>query len=177
MATLQYGHSGLTNVVDRNVEALVRMRRERESRRGVQQRVADWIGDFAGSLTFVYIHFFFFGGWLLVNSGVVPGVRPFDPFPFVMLAMWASVEAIFLSTFVLINQNRQNAVAEMRADLDLQVSLLTEHELTRLVHMVDAISDRLGVPHNKPDDLEEIKQDVPPEIVLERLEKEGSSEV
>ena len=75
-----------------------------------------------------------------------PGLRPFDPFPFVMLAMAASVEAIFLSTFVLISQNRMAELADKRADLDLQINLLSEHEITRLVKLLDAVAKRLGIP-------------------------------
>jgi uncharacterized membrane protein len=77
-------------------------------------------------MRFVYLHVVLFGVWLLVNLGVVPGVPRFDP-SFVVLAMVASVEAIFLSTFVLIMQNRMAATADKRADLDLHISLLTEH--------------------------------------------------
>ena len=80
-------------------------------------------------MRFVYLHLALFGGWIIVNLGLIPGLRPFDP-SFVVLAMVASVEAIFLSTFVLISQNRMAAAADRRADLDLQVSLLAEHEIT-----------------------------------------------
>ncbi len=113
-------------------------------------------------------HFLLFGGWLLVNSGVVPWIEPFDPFPFVMLAMFASVEAIFLTTFVLVSQNRMGALQERRAKLELQVNLLAEHEATRLIAMVDAIAERVGVPRH---DVEELKRDVRPEQVLDALDR------
>ena len=77
-------------------------------------------------------------------------MRPFDPFPFVMLAMIASVEAIFLSTFVLISRNRQARLAERRAELDLQISLLAEHEITRLVERLEAVAEHLGVEQGAP---------------------------
>ena len=80
------------------------------------------------------------------------------------------MEAIFLSTFVLISQNRMAAAAAMRADLDLQVSLLAEHEVTRLVTLVSGIADRMGVKTEADADLEEITQDVAPEAVLDELE-------
>jgi uncharacterized membrane protein len=72
-----------------------------------------------------------FGLWIVANLGWIPGVPKWDE-SFVVLAMWASVEAIFLSTFVLIGQNRMQAAADNRADLDLQISLLAEHEVTKL---------------------------------------------
>ena len=86
-------------------------------------------------MRFVYLHLAFFGFWIVANLGWVPAVPSWDP-SFVVLAMIASVEAIFLSTFVLISQNRMAAVADKRADLDLQISLLAEHEITRLVTLV-----------------------------------------
>jgi len=99
-------------------------------------------------------------------------VSPWDP-SFVVLAMIASVEAIFLSTFVLISQNRMAAAADKRADLDLQISLLAEHEVTRLVTLVSGIADRLGVRTQVHDELHEIEQDVAPEAVLDQMEKTG----
>jgi uncharacterized membrane protein len=105
----------------------------------------------------------------VVNLGWVPGVPAWDP-SFVVLAMVASVEAIFLSTFVLISQNRMAAAADKRADLDLQISLLAEHEVTRLVMLVSGIAERMGVKTDADADLQEITQDVAPEAVLDQLE-------
>jgi uncharacterized membrane protein len=92
-------------------------------------------------MRFVYVHVALYGGWITLNLGIIPGLPRFDP-TFVVLAMVASVEAIFLSTFVLISQNRMAAVANKRADLDLQISLLTEHELTKLATIVSAVNRR-----------------------------------
>src|SRR5437016_5007110 len=127
--------SQLARVVQRNIRALLEVRQQFEQRKSHQARIADAITAFTGSMTFVYLHALGFGGWILVNLGTIPGIKPFDPFPFAMLAMIASVEAIFLSTFVLISQNRMAALADKRADLDLQVNLLAEHEITRLIGM------------------------------------------
>jgi uncharacterized membrane protein len=121
-------------------------------------------------MPFVYLHAVLFGGWILVNTGVVPRLRPFDPFPFVMLAMWASVEAIFLSTFVLISQNRMAALADKRADLDLQISLLSEHELTRVLTLVDAMAERMGIQPCDAAEVAKLKEDVNPEAVLHEIE-------
>jgi uncharacterized membrane protein len=84
--------------------------------------------------------------------------------------MWASVEAIFLSTFVLISQNRMQAAADKRADLDLQISLLAEHEVTKLVTLASGIAERLGVQTSVDEELDEITQDVAPEAVLDEIE-------
>jgi uncharacterized membrane protein len=88
--------------------------------------------------------------------------------------MAASVEAIFLSTFVLISQNRMAALAEQRAELDLQINLLAEHEITRLVQIVSMIADRLQVSIPSEVDLHDIKQDVRPEVVLNEIEPVAS---
>jgi uncharacterized membrane protein len=170
---------GLTPVVERNIEALLRHRREEDERRGVQEKIADRVTRFTGSLLFVYIHLALFGAWILINLGWLPILPRFDE-SFVVLAMFASVEAIFLSTFVLITQNRMAVLADKRADLDLQVSLLTEHELTRLISLVDAIAERLEVVEARGPELNELKQDVAPERVLEerdrRARRHGLSE-
>lgn len=98
----------------------------------------------------------------------------FDP-TLVVLAMFASVEAIVLSTFVLMNQNRMSATAEGRAELDLQVSLLAEHEITRVVAMLSAVCKRMGVEQPEPHELADLKRDVAPEKVLDRLDEQSRS--
>ena len=124
---------------------------------------------FSGSMRFVYLHLALYGFWIVANLGWVPAVPRWDP-SFVVLAMIASVEAIFLSTFILITQNRMSALAEKRAELDLQISLLSEHELTKLVAMVDAISRHLRIDHGAGD-VDELKRNVAPEAVLDAIEK------
>jgi uncharacterized membrane protein len=155
--------------VERNIRALLQHRREEEGNRSRQERIADTITRFTGSLHFVYIHLILFGGWIAINLGWMPVVPRFDP-SFVVLAMVASVEAIFLSTFVLISQNRMAALADRRADLDLQVSLLAEHEITRLITLVTAIAERLQLDAAHNPELAELSQDVSPEKVMEKME-------
>ena len=121
-------------------------------------------------MRFVYLHVVLFGLWIIVNLGIVPGIPKFDP-SFVILAMVASVEAIFLSTFILISQNRMTAAAEKRAELDLQINLLAEHEVTKLVTMVSAIAARLDVRTEVDDEVNELKEDVAPETVLDEIEE------
>jgi uncharacterized membrane protein len=120
-------------------------------------------------MLFVYLHLALFGFWIIANLGWVPGVPSWDE-SFVVLAMIASVEAIFLSTFVLISQNRMAAAADKRADLDLQINLLSEHEVTKLVAMVSAISDHFGLHHVTGAEVEELKRNVAPEAVLDAIE-------
>jgi uncharacterized membrane protein len=164
---------GLSPVLDRNIEAL-RQRRLREERAASwQERTADAITRFTGSMLFVYIHLVVFGFWIIANLHWIPGVPVWDE-SFVILAMVASVEAIFLSTFVLITQNRMAAAADKRADLDLQISLLTEHELTKIASMLSDMAQQMGIRTKAQGDLDEVKRDVAPEAVLEKIEKKAS---
>jgi uncharacterized membrane protein len=159
----------MAQVVDRNIQALLEQRREQAQGRSRQERIADRVTRFTGSMKFVYIHLLLFGLWILINLGWLPSVPRFDP-SFVVLAMVASVEAIFLSTFVLITQNRMAALADKRADLDLQVSLLAEHEVTRLITLVTAMAERMGLELARDPELAELSQDVAPEKVMEKME-------
>lgn len=154
--------------LERNIEALVERRRRVAARASLQDRLAGRISDFAGSMAFVYIHIALFGGWIIINVGLLPVIPAWDP-SLVVLAMVASVEAIFLSTFVLINQNRMAAADAERAELDLQINLLNEHETTRLIMLVDAIARHMGIETVAADEVEELKRDVSPEKVLDRL--------
>jgi len=166
--------SGLSSVLERNIRSLTERRKREEAEATLQEVIADGITRFTGSMTFVYLHLAFFGFWIIANLGWIPGVPRWDE-SFVILAMWASVEAIFLSTFVLISQNRMAAVADKRADLDLQISLLAEHEVTRLVALVSAVADRLGVETEVDGELDEIQQDVAPDAVLDEIEAQPKS--
>jgi uncharacterized membrane protein len=159
----------LSSALRRNIEVLDDRRRQETATATRQERLADTITAFTGSMRFVYLHLAIYAAWILANVGVVPGISKFDP-SFVILAMEASVEAIFLSTFVLISQNRTAAAANKRADLDLQINLLTEHELTKLTEFVAVIAARLDVPPPSHPEIEEVKRDVAPEAVLDELE-------
>jgi uncharacterized membrane protein len=159
----------LSSALRRNIEAL-RKRRETEKRdASSEEKLADAITGFTGSMRFVYLHLVVYGAWIVWN--LMPGIPHFDP-TFVVLAMAASVEAIFLSTFVLISQNRAQAANDKRDDLDLHINLLAEHELTRLIEMVSAIAQKLEIGTDAEREVAEITKDVPPEVVLKEIEQQ-----
>jgi uncharacterized membrane protein len=160
---------GVAGVIAKNISAILAMRAEQEKKKSLQDRLADLLTRFSGSMLFVYVHAVWFGFWILLNVGWF-GIRPFDPFPFSLLTLIVSLEAIFLSTFVLISQNHAGVIADRRADLDLQINLLSEHEVTRVLRLIDAIADHLGVIEAKERDVEELKEDVGARQVLEELE-------
>ncbi|MDT8757693.1 DUF1003 domain-containing protein [Sphingomonas psychrotolerans] len=158
---------------DNIAELTARQRAEAQSA-PLSDRIADRITGFTGSMLFVALHLLVFGLWIAINLGAVPVVPRFDP-SFVVLAMVASVEAIFLSTFVLISQNRMAAAADRRADLDLHVNLLAEHELTKLAELVERIAVRLDVPVDDPQ-FSEIRKDIEPTQVLDALDERRREE-
>ncbi|HWO01565.1 MAG TPA: DUF1003 domain-containing protein [Blastocatellia bacterium] len=158
---------GLSDVVGENIAEIVKMRAEQERRKNSEERLADLLTLFSGSMMFVYVHAVWFGLWILFNVGWLGGT-PFDPFPFSLLTLIVSLEAIFLSTFVLISQNHAGAIADKRADLDLQINLLAEHEVTHLLALVDAIADHLGV--HRDNELEDLKKNVGARQVVDELE-------
>jgi uncharacterized membrane protein len=165
---------GFTSVLERNIDALRRKRQEEEKKASLQDRIAEVITRFSGSMAFVYVHLGLVAGWVAANLGLVPGVPAFDP-TFVILATFASVEAIFLSTFVLISQNRAAAEADRRSELDLQTNLLSEHEITRLLTLTRAIAGHLGIREASDPTLEELERHVAPEKVLDRLTEDEDS--
>jgi uncharacterized membrane protein len=126
-----------------NIAAVRKLEDEFTRTRTFSDRVVDVIGGFSGSLTFVALHALLFGGWILWNT---VGTRRFDPFPFMLLSLVVGLEAIFLSTFVLMKQNRMSKREDLRAHLDLQVNLLSEQEMTLVLQLLKRISTRLGVP-------------------------------
>jgi uncharacterized membrane protein len=160
----------LSNVLERNIRTILRLRIQADRERGIQDRIADLITNFSGHLVFVYVHIIWFGGWILLNTGNF-GVQPFDPYPYGLLTMVVSLEAIFLSTFVLISQNRMGQDAENRANLNLQIALLTESEVTRVLRMLDEIQDRMGISNDRDTSLTDLEKDIRPEDVLAEIHR------
>jgi uncharacterized membrane protein len=115
------------------------------------ERFVDWLNGIASSTLFLVSHFIAFAFWLLWNTGKL-GMRPVDPFPFGLMTTIVSLEAIFLTLFVLMAQQRESAIAELREELGLQVSLRVEQEVTKTLQLVAGLYTRLG--HRVSDDPE-----------------------
>jgi uncharacterized membrane protein len=158
----------LSRVIERNIRTLIRLRSKADRSRGLQDRLSDAVTTFSGQMVFVYIHMVWFGTWILLNTGRF-GVVPFDPFPYGFLTLVVSLEAIFLATFVLISQNRLSGEAENRTNLNLQIALLTEHEVTRVLQMLDAIQDRVGIENDEDSELADLEMETKPEDVLAEI--------
>ncbi len=159
----------LAKIVERNIDAIEMHRLEAEAEKTFHDRLADAITRFSGSMPFVYFHVAIFAIWITANTNLL-GVTAFDPYPFGMLTTIVSLEAIFLSTFMLVSQNRQGELAERRAELDLQINLLAEYEVTRILTLVDELARHAGICPCEDVDIDELKKDVTPEALLSELE-------
>jgi uncharacterized membrane protein len=161
----------VSGIVQKNTRTMLELRQEAEKQKGVQQKFAALVARYVGSMPFIYIQLFFIASWVIINLKRVPGLRQFDPYPFPLLALITTIEAIFLAVFILVSQNRMSDLEEKREELGLQISLLTEHEVTRLMNLVDSIATHLKVT-GKDQDLKDLKKDTSPEKVLNVIEAE-----
>lgn len=130
-------------MLQQNVQAIARLEAEAKRRRTLSHRAGDRIANFAGTMPFVLLHVLWFTVWIAVN--VAGGGRHFDPYPFTFLTFCVSLEAIILSSFVLMSQNRMSREADERAQLDLQINLLAEQESTAALQLLERICAHLGV--------------------------------
>jgi len=160
----------LVGLVEKNIKALVNRQMEEEKQKPFREKIGERIGRFTGNLAFIYTHAIIFGIWITWNAGWL-GLKPFDP-SFSILQITTQIEAIFLTTFILMSQNSLDAQADKRAELDLQISLLSEHELTRLIALVKGIAQKLEVQEAKDPEIDELSKDVMPEELMDKLETE-----
>lgn len=121
-------------------------------------RSADFLRDSFGTVWFLTANAIIFLSWILINSGMIPGIKIFDPFPYGLLTTAVSLEAIFLSIIVLISQNRSSEIDSLRDELDLQINIHSESEITRIVNMLDEIHDHLGLPPEDDAELKKMKE-------------------
>jgi uncharacterized membrane protein len=161
-------HHSVDELTKRNVEAVLKLERAARGERARSELVAEAIAQFCGSVTFVWVHVFWFGAWILLNS--LPGIRHIDPFPFTFLTLVVSLEAIFLSTFILISQNHDTKISERRNHLDLQINLLSEQENTKMIAMLQAIAEKVGAQIDDPH-VELLREETQPEKLAEQIER------
>lgn len=160
----------LSQVIERNIRTIIHLRHKSLTERTLQDRIADVITNFSGRMAFAYLHILWFAIWIGLNTGLF-GTKPFDPFPYGLLTMIVSLEAIFLATFILISQNRLDKENDRRADLALHIGLLNEHEVTRVLQMLDAIQDKLGIVDHANSELADLEMVTKPEDVLAEIER------
>lgn len=152
-----------------NVEAISQLEEAAREQRSSADRIADVIAKFCGSMTFVWVHVIWFGLWIGYN--LLPGVKHIDPFPFTFLTLVVSLEAIFLSTFILISQNHDTRISERRNHLDLQINLLTEQENTTMIAMLRAIAHKVGVDLSNDSRVEVMSEETKPDRLVQQIEQ------
>lgn len=128
-----------------NVEAIAKLEHKELHLRSSGEKVSDFFVSLMGSMPFLIFHVVWFAAWFMVNLNAVPGIQPFDPFPFGILTLIVSSEGVFLAIFILISQNRMARQSDKRAHLDLQVNMLSEQEMTMMLRMQRRLCEHFGV--------------------------------
>jgi len=160
--------ASVEDLTQRNVELIRKLEESAKQERKRSDLVAEAIANFCGSMTFVWVHVVWFGGWILIN--LVPRLPHIDPFPFTFLTLVVSLEAIFLSTFILISQNQDTKISERRNHLDLQINLLSEQENTKMIAMLQAIAARVGAEVGEDFHLQALSEETKPEKLARQIE-------
>lgn len=130
-----------------------------KARRSLAEKIADGVVNASGTLVFLVVNAIWFVVWLAINLGVL-GNQPFDPYPFAMLTTMVSLEAIALAIFVLISQNRAAKIADLREEVDLQLDVITEKEITKVLELVTRIARKQGIDISKDETLKEMLKEV-----------------
>ena len=162
-----------------NIETIVRLEEEAEREGSFAEIAAETIGRFTGTIGFAAVQVAFVGAWLIVNSGATH-LPVIDPFPFVFLAGILAFESVVLTSFVLIRQNRMSIRAERRNHLNLQISLLAEREVTKVIQMLERLSGHAGISAAVVDrEAHELGKETPVEGIVQELREKlegGGSE-
>ena len=143
-----------------------------DARRTIVEVIADRINLKIGSIGFLVFNIMLFFSWILVNTGFISNISSFDVFPFGLLTLILSVEAILLTIFVLISQNRASRLFDLREEMDLQIDMITEQEITKLLQMQKMITDKLGIDTSNDSELQRMLKRVDADKIEESLEKQ-----
>jgi uncharacterized membrane protein len=152
-----------------NVKVIAELERAAEQKCSRTDRVASAITGFCGSMSFVMVHVVWFTVWILWNT--VGSSKPIDPYPFSFLTLVVSLEAIFLSTFIMIAENRQGRLSERRTHLDLQINLLSEQENTKMLKLLTAIAKKLDAGEHSDPGVAVLEQATRPEALLQQIDE------
>jgi uncharacterized membrane protein len=156
------------DVTRRNVELMQRLDQAAVQKGSKADQAACFVATQCGRIEFVWAHVLWFGLWVIVNT--VPGLPHFDPYPFTFLTLVVSLEAIFLSTFVLMSQNHEMRISERRAQLDLQINLLTEQENTKMLQLLVKIGEKLGLEETDAT-VKALEEATRPDRLVEQIER------
>jgi len=143
-----------------------------DARRTTAERIADGMTSSFGSMAFLLFNIFVFIVWILINTNKIKGIPAFDPFPYSLLTSIVSLEAIILAVFVLISQNRNAKVDDLREETHLQINLIAEKEITKLMKMMALLLERQGIDLSEDPELKKLIKPISEEEIERRLEKE-----
>jgi uncharacterized membrane protein len=160
-----------------NIETVARLEQQFLEHRNLKDRAGDAIAGFIGSMTFVIAQTIAIVAWIVINEGLVPGLRAFDPYPYVLLTMIVSLEGVLIATFVLMKQNRMSRRADQRAHLNLQIDLLAEKEVTKILQLQQLLCRHFEIREALTDsEVRELAQQTAVEDLADELEKKLPAE-
>ena len=159
----------VADVTRENVRAMHKLEDLSSAKRTLADRIAEFVARFCGSITFVWIHAALFTLWIGWN--VWPSLPHFDPYPFTFLTLCVSLEAIFLSAFILISQNYEMRISDRRNQLDLQINLLAEQENTKMLQLLEAIAHKVGAGGENDPEIRALEQATRPETLARQIEE------
>jgi len=158
--------------VQRRRKAIKSFKAKADAKRTVTEKFADFLTVKFGTVTFLVLNVIWFAIWIPINTGHVPFIDPFDPFPFGLLTMIVSLEAIALAIIVLISQNREARVSELRDEIELHLNTVSEGELTKLISLMIVLLEKEGVKITDDPELKKMLKPVDSAEVLRQLEDE-----
>ncbi|MEK7672374.1 MAG: DUF1003 domain-containing protein [Patescibacteria group bacterium] len=144
------------NITHHHRHIIKSIKAQANAKRTISEKLSDWVTKIFGGVTFLVLNVIWFTSWVLVNTNSIPGVEAFDPYPFGLLTMIVSLEAILLSIFVLMSQNRSAKTDDLREETDLQLDMIAEKELTKLLRMVATLMEKDGIDISKDKELMEM---------------------
>lgn len=158
--------------VSRRRRAIQSFKRRANSKRRVVDKVADWLTASFGTISFLILNAVFFVAWIIWNSGIFPELPMSDPFPFGFLTMMVSLEAIFLAIIVLISQNRETKIAELREEVELYINTYAESEITKIIHLQTLLLEKNGIDVSHDVELQEMLRNLESDAIEDELQRQ-----
>jgi uncharacterized membrane protein len=158
---------------ERKKPKLKSFKAQEDTKRNQAEKFADFLTEQFGSIWFLAINVLWFLIWMVWNTNILPGVEAFDPFPFGLLTMVVSLEAIVLAIVVLISQNRAAKVADLREEIDLQIDVTAETEITKALKMLEILLQKHGVDTSTDKELAHLVKTISPDKIEKSLEKDS----
>jgi uncharacterized membrane protein len=143
-----------------------------DAKRTFPEKFADWITAASGSITFLVLNVLLFTAWIVANLGFIPGVEPFDPYPFGFLTMCVSLEAIILAILVLISQNREAHIGDVREEIDLHINKISEAEITQIIKMLAKLSEKQGIDTKSDRMLQQMLRPISSSEIQRKIEEQ-----